>query len=272
MKKHLDKKNICVRTFESFKYKDEELYDLSLERIKDNNKFICINCNKNFCNNYTLKIHIEKSCKNKKIYSENLNVPPMASEIVDSKPDTIQIGNINININNDNNSSVNSNNNNNNNNINVNITKSFDEQWDTSEIDINKKFSLLFSNSKFTKTLENILENQVNLNVLIDNTSDNGIVYNNNQFIKMNVKEIVKQTMDKLHKHLINFHNDIFDSNNIGIDKKCLDLKQNLQNINSKYTEFNQNKDTQSIFKKYITDIYNKKKDNTIDYIENGVK
>ena len=115
------------------------------------------------------------------------------------------------------------------------------------------------------------MENQVNLNVLIDNTSDNGIVYNNNQFIKMNVKEIVKQTMDKLHKHLINFHSDIFDSNNnIDIDKKCVDLKQNIQNINSKYKDFNKNKDTQSIVKKYITDIYNKKKDNTIDYIENG--
>jgi hypothetical protein len=155
-------------------------------------------------------------------------------------------------------------------NINVNITKSFDEKWDTSGIDINKKFSLLFTNSKFTKTLENILENQVNLNVLIDNTSDNGIVFNDNKFVKMNVKEIVKQTMRKLHKHLIEFHSDIFDSNDIDIDKKCVDFKLNLQNINTKYTNFTKSKDTQNIVKEYITDIYNKKKNNTIDYIQNG--
>ena len=136
MAKHLDKKNLCLRTFESFKYKDDELYDLSLERIKNNNKFICINCNKNFGNNNTLKIHIEKSCKNKKIYSENLNVSPIeASEIVDSKSTSIHIdNNDNNDISNSNNinSTINSTINSNNiniNNININITKSFDEQW-----------------------------------------------------------------------------------------------------------------------------------------------
>jgi len=262
MMKHLNKKNICARTFESFKYNDEDLYNLSLERIK--NKFICIKCNKNFCNNNTLKKHIENSCKNKQdsnIHTDNLNISVEASEVVDTKPDVIQIGDNNIN-----NSNINSNNIN----ISISITKSFDEQWDTSCIDINKKFSLLFANSKFTKTLENILENQVNLNVLIDNTSDNGIVYNNNKFIKMNVKEIVKQTMDKLHKHLIEFHSDIFYSDNIDIDKECIDFKNNLKKINTKYTDFTKSKDTQHIVNKYITDIFNKKKYNTINYIENG--
>ena len=260
MVKHLDKKNLCLRTFESFKYKDEDLYDLSLVRIK--NKFICVKCEKNFCNNNTLKRHIEKSCKNKEIDSkkqesdilfENSNISVEASEIIDLKPDTIQIGNNNIN-----NSTINCNNINLINNININITKSFDEQWDTSGIDVNKKFSLLFANSKFTKTLENILENQVNLNVLIDNTSDDGIVFNDNNFIKMNVKEIVKQTMDKLHKHLIEFYTGIFDSNNFY--KKCIDFKLNLQNINTKYTDFTKSKYTQNIVKEYITDIYKKKR------------
>ena len=275
MVKHLDKKNLCSRTFESFKYKDEDLYDLSLIRIKLK-KFVCLKCDKNFCNNNTLKRHIEKSCKKidsqedgSNVSTENSDIPIEASEVVDSKPDTIQIGNNNdISNSNNINSNINSNNINVINNINISITKSFDEQWDTSGIDINKKFSLLFANSKFTKTLENILENQVNLNVLIDNTSDDGIVFNDNKFVKMNVKEIVKQTMDKLHKHLIEFHSDIFDSNDF--DKKCVDFKLNLQNINSKYTNFTKSKDTQNIVKEYITDIYNKKKNNTIDYIEKG--
>lgn len=282
MIKHLDKKNLCLRTFESFKYKDEDLYNLSLERIKINNKYICVNCDKSFCNNNTLKRHIENSCKNKKIdpekqenniSSENSNISIEALEVVDTKLDNIQIGNNNVNnstINSIN--SINSNNINISNisNININITKSFDDQWDTTGIDINKKFSLLFANSKFTKTLENILENQVNLNVLIDKTSDNGIVYNNNKFIKMNVKEIVKQTMDKLHKHLIEFHSDIFYSNNIDINKEYVDFIGNLKNINNKYSDFTKSKDTENIVKKYITDIYNNKKNDTIDYIQNG--
>jgi hypothetical protein len=269
MLKHLDKKNICERLFESYKYDDKELFDLSLKRIKYKNKFICIKCNKNFNNNNSLKKHNEKICK-KKIYLEEdkNNIPIKNLDIQLEEIENIDFNSTSNNINSNNiNSSIN---NININNINVNITKSFDEQWDTSKIDINKKFSLLFANSKFTKTLENILENQVNLNVLIDNTSNNGIVYNNNKFVNMNVKEIVKQTMNKLYKHLINFHSDIFESNNIDIDRKCLDIKLNLENINNKYTNFNESKDTQDIVKKYITDIYNKKKYNTIDYIENG--
>jgi hypothetical protein len=86
----------------------------------------------------------------------------------------------------------------------------------------------------------------------------------------MNVKEIVKQTMDKLYKHLIEFHSDIFYSNNIDFDKECLDFKRNLNNINTKYTDFTKSKYTQNIVQEYITDFYNKKKYNTIDYIENG--
>ena len=52
--------------------------------------------------------------------------------------------------------------------------------------------------------------------------------------------------------------------------KKCVDFKLNLQNINTKYTDFTKSKDTQNIVKEYITDIYNKKKSNTVDYIEKG--
>ena len=71
MKKHLDKKILCLRSFESYKYKDEDLYDLSLQRIKTNIKnFTCTNCNKNFSNNNNLKRHIEKSCKQNTSWAE----------------------------------------------------------------------------------------------------------------------------------------------------------------------------------------------------------
>ena len=62
--KHLEKKNLCERTVESYKYKNEDLYKLSLERIYNTEKtHLCKNCNKNFYNNANLKRHIEKYCK-----------------------------------------------------------------------------------------------------------------------------------------------------------------------------------------------------------------
>jgi hypothetical protein len=303
MKKHLDKKNLCLRSFESYKYKDEDLYDLSLHRIKTNIKnFTCINCNKNFSNNNNLKRHIEKSCKqniinnkltnnisiksediinlhtDKKLSSEMImkekknineendteNIPIEASEILDFKNESIHIGNNSNSIN-----SINSINNINSNNINIsiNITKSFDEEWDLSQIDINKKIILLLNNAKFTSTLENILENEVNLNVLIDSTSDNGLVFEDNKLVNMNVKEIVKKTMDKLHKHLNDMHNDVMNPNIFNLDNKI--FGNELTKINKKYTDFIESKTTQQNVKEYITDIYNKKKTNTVTYIEN---
>lgn len=278
MKKHLDKKNLCIRTIKSYNYKDEDLYSLSLNRIKRTNNFTCTSCNKNFSNNNNLKRHIEKSCtksnsnenlilqeipseiiniNSESILTENLNLEILA-ETIDSKPESIQIGNNNNNINNVQNSNINSNNIS----ININITKSFDDDWDTSNIDINKKLVLLLTNSKFTKTLENILENEVNLNVLIDNNTNNGIVFNNNKYVNMNVKDIVKQTMIKLHKHLTEFHTDITNPNIFDIDKDYLDC--NLKNINHKFNKFQKDEDIQNTVKDYITDIYNKKKVDTI--------
>ena len=269
MVKHLNKKKLCIRAFESYGYKDEDLYDLSLQRIKHNiKKFTCTSCNKNFYNNNNLKRHIEKSCKKKldeslnttTVLLEELNIPIEASEIIDSNTESIHIGN-NNNIN-----SNNVNNINNNINININITKSFDEEWDLSQIDIHKKIILLLNNSKFTSTLENILENEVNLNVLIDNTSDNGIVFTNNKLINMNIKDIIKKTMDKLHKHLNNFHNDIINPNILNLKPDI--FNNELKIMNNKYNDFNKSKDTQNIVKEYITDIYNKKKQNTVNFIE----
>ena len=277
MKKHLEKKNLCERKVESYKYNNEDLHNLSLERNYNTEKtHICNSCNKNFYNNANLKRHIDKYCKknnNNSIIDENIveSVSVNASPIIEKQQDVCQIGENNIN----NVSNSNITNNSNNINININIARSFDDDWDTSKIDINKKILLLVTNSKFTKTLENILENEVNLNVLIDTTTENGLVYNNKEFTKMNVKDIVKKTMSKLHKHLTEFHSDILNNDNdkpnkdkLDIDKKHLDLS--LQNINNKYTNFTNSRDIQKTVKEYITDIYDKKNMDTINYINNN--
>jgi predicted metal-dependent hydrolase len=83
----------------------------------------------------------------------------------------------------------------------------------------------------------------------------------------MNVKEIVKKTMDKLHKHLNDMHNDVMNPNIFNLDNKI--FGNELTKINKKYTDFIESKTTQQNVKEYITDIYNKKKTNTVTYIEN---
>ena len=228
MTKHLDKKKLCIRTFESFKYKDEDLYDLSLQRIKLK-KFTCTSCDKNFCNNNTLKRHIEKSCKNITLdNSSDIN----ESEVYDIKSDSITI--------------------------------SFNDKWDTSHIDDKNKFIMLFTNSRFTKTLEYILKNNVNLNVLIDKTSDYGLVFIDGKFIKMDIDTIVKQTIIKLYEHLTNFHEDL--CNIFDIDKHPLNY--NFDVINYKFNSFHRlDKDNIIKVNNYIIDIYSKYSDNAVKYI-----
>jgi hypothetical protein len=77
IKKHLDKKKICDRKLESYKYKDEELTNLSLERnyVVEKKDFLCKNCNKIFFNTSNLKRHLEKYCKkNNEKCEGNVNI------------------------------------------------------------------------------------------------------------------------------------------------------------------------------------------------------
>ena len=71
MKKHLNKKNKCIRTIVSFDYKDEDIYDLSLikiekviEKIIDNFEHDCLFCNKKF---------LTKSFRNKKSLQQKIS-------------------------------------------------------------------------------------------------------------------------------------------------------------------------------------------------------
>jgi hypothetical protein len=262
MSKHLNKKNLCIRKIESFVIKDDDLYNMSMIRIKNKTiNYECIYCNKTFFNNNNLKRHIDTSCKFKE---NNISDTKNLSVNDNDNDDTDKLNNLNI-INSNNINCINSNNNNiinNNININISIPKSFDEEWDTSNIDINKKLVLLLTNSKFTKTLEKILENEVNLNVLIDNTNNTGLVYKNNKLVNMNIKDIVKKSMEKLDKHLCDFYKDIIDPNILEINSKI--LNDELINVKNKYNIYKKDEKTQDIVNKFITDIYNKKKDNTV--------
>ena len=156
------------------------------------NKNICNCCGKNFIHQRTLKKHnekcklniIENDIENNKIDNKELNLNNNSF----SKND-IGISNCNgINIVDNSTKNITQHIN-----FNINLINSFDEQWNTTHIDDKTKILLLLNNTKFTSTLENILENEVNLNVLIDETSDKGLVYNEKKILNMDIKRYSKK-------------------------------------------------------------------------------
>jgi hypothetical protein len=254
MKRHINKKNICERQTESYKYNELELKDLSLNRIypelESNHK--CNFCNKIFSSNYTLNNHMKNICKNNSTLHDNLN----DKNIINHINNVETLNNITNIINNFD--------------ININIVKSFDEDWDTTKIDDKLKLILLLNNTKFTSTLENILQNEVNLNVIIDQTSENGMIYENNTLKNMNIKDIVQKSMDKLYKQLCNFHNDIINPNIFNINEEL--LENELKNAKIKLNMYNKEDEINIEVNKCIVDIYRKKRDITLKEIKNNIK
>jgi hypothetical protein len=117
--------------------------------------------------------------------------------------------------------------------------------WDLTHIDTNMKYQLLNSKNKFSITLEFILENDKNCNVIINILSGKSLMFKNNKFIDISIKDIIKETVIKLHKLMIDFYNELF--NDFDIKDINNDYDVSLNNINNE-----------------IYDIYCKKTDKTI--------
>ena len=217
----------------------------------------CTLCNKIFTRNSSLKRHQKKNCV-KTINSNNLN---------DKN---------NININNNNNTN-NTNNNTINNilNINFNIDNKtnkiipFDEDWDISNIDNETKQLLLMSSIKFTKTMEKILENDANLNILIEKEKNLGSVYKNDteNFKEMNINDIIDKSMTKLYKHLKQFYDEIKEDNEYKICSDYLDNEKTI--IDNKYDEYQNNENTQKIVQNHLIDLYDKNKEKALNNYKN---
>jgi hypothetical protein len=144
-------------------------------------------------------------------------------------------------------------------NINMNGIKGFDEDWDVSQIDIKKKIDILLSKYKFSKTLDNILSNDANLNVIINN--DIGVVYKSekNKYEPMAKKEIMEKSMDKIYKHLKDFYEDIKESDIKEYSENALDVLSNEYNdIELKYTRYNKLEESKSKGDEALMYYYNK--------------
>jgi hypothetical protein len=262
MKKHLNKKTLCERTIDSFKYSinEKDLYNLSLlknikkkeENSEFNSKFDCEKCKKQFANKSNLNRHYTKCILDETIqYKKEDDNIFIVNNITDNSVNNLTDNSVN-NITDNSTTNIS---------LNINIIKSFDDEWCVDHIDDKDKLILLFNNSKFTSTLQNILENEVNLNVLLEKNSETGLVYNDNKLINMNIKDIVKKTMDKLYHHLCNFKKDMIEPNVYNINEKVID--EEMVNTYNKYNNYRRSIDIQNNVNTFIKNIYRSKTDNT---------
>ena len=219
---------------------------------KDCKKFTCDICLRIFSRKYNLKRHKLK-CQSEKINSQ-LNL------------------NSNSNNNNQNNTTNNYNtiNNNYNKNLFVNLNiEPFDNDWDVSRITKFTRHSILLSKIMYSNLLDNILQNEKNLNVVIEKETNTGIVYKNNaeKFITMNMQEIIDKSMDKLNKHLKDFYAESLKDDEFVIMDKI--FQEQIVNIENKYTEYKNNNEIKKKVEEFITQIYDKKKENALKLYNN---
>ena len=281
MTRHLNKNMSCPKKLEGYKYSEEELLKLSLlpyhnnkqnidmNLLKNKNKYkisksklfdilniivknklkACPLCNKNCDKKYELKKHIILECVNidlemKDDIIENNNQCTdfsLLSEELCSKNNIINSIITNNNNNNNNNYNYNIDNLNVINNFNFNSPISFDEDWDVSHLSDEEKTVLIISMYKYTKTLESLLKNKNNHNVIIDKASNSGLVYKKNNIETMSLNEICDKSVDKINYHLNKFVDEVIKNNNVDVDtdyimhsKKVIRIKHGNYKYNQK--------------------------------------
>ena len=86
----------------------------------------------------------------------------------------------------------------------------------------------------------------------------------------MKITDIVSDSMDKLHKNLLDINEDF--KNNTFFDKYILEYKN--KDINKKYDFYNTDENTKNIVNKFISDIFYSKNDDSIqimkDFLSNN--
>ena len=97
------------------------------------------------------------------------------------------------------------------------------------------KYQLLNSKNKFSTTLDFILENDKNCNVIINILSGKSLIFKNNKFIDICVKDIIKETVIKLHKLLIDFYNEFF--NDFDLSFNDININHDIYDIYCKKTD-----------------------------------
>tara|TARA_A100001015_G_scaffold273340_1_gene328715 strand:+ start:6480 stop:7349 length:870 start_codon:yes stop_codon:yes gene_type:complete len=269
MIRHLCRKNKCVKNLTAYRYNDDELYNLSLNIVKENSNSlifnnICQYCNKNFSTRGNLKKHLKKH--------EDGSIP-----IIDelNNDEDIKLEENNNNFQNENKeTSLNQTINNitvnqqfnNYNIINVKYPNSFDKDWDLSQLSYEKKLFLISCcNTKYSELLKYILQNDDNLNVIIENETNTGIVYKNDieKYIHLNKSDIIDQSLTKLNQQLNNLCKEISIKNDTESQER---LEYESLSINKKFNDYKvNNNNIKNGVEDIISNIFNEKKDKAIN-------
>lgn len=279
MIRHLTRKNKCVKNIHSYKYSDEELYNMSLVILKNdiqmkNNR--CTICLKYFSTKGNLKKHIKKhedgTIPNIPVLDEEEDFIDNTEELLHSANEEINTKFMEHHIASGQNNSQTINNItvnqqfNNYNIINMKNPNSFDKDWDLSQISYeNKLFLITCCSTKYSELLKYILQNDDNLNVIIENETNTGIVYKNDieKYIHLNKEDIIDQSLTKLNQQLNNLCKEIsLKNNNPQLDNK---FEFESLSINKKFQDYKSNNNNiKNGVETLICDIFNEKKDKTI--------
>jgi hypothetical protein len=224
MKSHLDRLKKCSKNISCIDKDDEELYNMSLNPNKSNNNIHCKICNKNYSRIDSYNRHLKN---NKKCNSEKVN---------------------NITLNNISNSNItygDTINNNINNNINVYIIP-FDNKWSIEHINNKDKCHIVSSLMKYTTLLNELLENDENLNVIVEENTNEALIFKNNEdkYVNIKKKDLYSKTMKELKNILIEMTNEIINSNDSNINYSTIiknSLKSELLTIMKKYEDYEKN-------------------------------
>jgi hypothetical protein len=207
------------------------------------NKFICEKCNKLFHNKSNLNKHIKNNtCIEKKETSNETSSEPIIQQINNIQNIGVQNNIINININ---------------------SLKGFDEDWNISNITKDMKEKIILSDKKFTNTLENILKNDDNLNIILKDKVT-GLVYKmkNNKYEAMPVKDIFDNAMDKIYKHLLDFFKEIITNNQSDISMNI--LENEIKEIDKKYIKYKKSIITNNSVNNCLSNIFDERKNDAI--------
>ena len=274
MKVHIERTSKCPKTAIAYHYTDEELYNSSLKLIEcnsdntyDKEELLCEYCKKYFSRKDNLIKH------QKRYHQEEINNENNTNPNINTENNTNTNVNSNDNVVNSNDNVVNSHNttnsNNTVNNININnniVLQPFDENWNIDHIN---KYIIFLSLKKYTTFLDKILEKYENLNVIIDNDSDSGLVYKNEKekYVNMKKKEIFSMTMEKINKQMCELFDDVIENENtFGNDSKDF-LNKQKKNANYKYDDYVKKYNIKQEADSYIEDIFKKKKNEAKDIL-----
>jgi hypothetical protein len=111
------------------------------------------------------------------------------------------------------------------------------------------------------------MKNEINLNVIIDNENNSGMVYKNDieKYIQMKSKDIVDNTMKKLSDHLIEINK---------MNKKSMEdiLELSKEKIVKKYEDYEKNNNIKKYVETAICSIFENKKSDAIFLAQKNIK